>query len=230
MSLHTVYLPDLLSHESIITITGEEAHHAVRVKRLMVGNNIGFANGQGRRVVAEIQAIDKTRDGWVVRAQPREILDVARPEPRLAVYAAAPKGDRLEHMIDGLSQVGAMSWSPLVSRRTVVEPREQKLERLERIAVEGLKQCGASWLLEIRPATTFSEAIKLPGLVLADASGEPWSGLTPSVATLLIGPEGGWTSEELDLARGAGARIAKFGGFILRTEVATVVAAAALMM
>lgn len=230
MSLHTVYLPDFASHPIEVVIGGDEAHHAVRVKRLVVGDELGFADGKGRRAVAKITATEKTREGWVVRAKPDVIHDVPRASPELTVLAAAPKGDHLAGMIDGLAQQGARAWSPLLSRRTIVDPREHKLERLERVAIEALKQCGGAWLLEIQPSVRFKDALSLPGVILADASGEPWAGNAPNKATLLIGPEGGWAPEELADAAKAGVRIARFGHLTMRTEVAAVVSSAFVML
>ncbi|MBI1189088.1 MAG: RsmE family RNA methyltransferase [Tepidisphaera sp.] len=229
MALHTVYLPDLASYAGEIAISGDEAHHALRVKRLAVGDMLGLADGKGRRVDARIAATEKTREGWLVRVTPQALCDSPRPTPGLTVLAAAPKGDHLGAMIDGLAQVGVSAWAPLLSARTVVEPREHKLERLERIAIEALKQSGASWLMDILPGVRFADALARPGLIIADASGQPWSGPPPAQATLLIGPEGGWTPEELDAARKAGARVARFGHHTMRTEVASVVASGVLM-
>ncbi|MFA6045732.1 MAG: RsmE family RNA methyltransferase [Phycisphaerales bacterium] len=230
MSLHTVYLPDLSDRTSEVVIGGDEAHHAVRVKRLVVGDELGFADGKGRRAIAKIAATEKTRDGWVIRASVTEVRDVARPSPELTVLASAPKGDHLATMIDGLAQQGVRAWSPLLSRRTVVDPREHKLERLERVAIEALKQCGGAWLLEVHPAVRLKDALGMPGVIMADASGEAWQGPAPAKATLLIGPEGGWDPGELADAGRAGVRVARFGGLTMRTEVAAVVSAAIVML
>lgn len=230
MSLHTVYLPDLATHCGEITIEGDEAHHALRVKRLVVGDDLGFADGKGARATAKITSTAKTRDGWVVRAQPAQVLHVPRQRPEVTVLASAPKGDHLGAMIDGLAQVGVRAWAPLLSRRTIVDPREHKLERLERVAIEALKQCAGAWLLEIHPSVRFADSLSMPGVILADASGEPWCGPAPEKATLLVGPEGGWTPEELGAARGAGVRVARFGNLTMRTEVAAVVAGAFLAL
>lgn len=230
MGHHTVYLPDLTQHAGDIVIAGDEAHHALRVKRLALGDTLGLADGKGARVQGKIVATEKTREGWVVRVSPGLIERTERAAPRLTVLAAAPKGDHLSAMVDGLAQVGVSAWGPLISARTVVEPREHKLERLERIAVEALKQSGGAWLMEILPGVKLAEAWSRPGLIVADASGEPWAGPAPGEATLLIGPEGGWTERELEEARRAGARVARFGKLTMRTEVASVVAAGVLML
>lgn len=138
-------------------------------------------------------------------------------------------------MIDGLSQVGAAAWRPLITERTVVEPRAGKLERLQRIAEESLKQCGRAWLLEIGSPIGFAAALRGAhergdALVVADAAG----GAPPPLAagapvTLVVGPEGGLTDRESTLAREHGAAAIRLGPHILRIETAAVVGAAALL-
>jgi 16S rRNA (uracil1498-N3)-methyltransferase len=157
-----------------------------------------------------------------------EVGQVPRARPELTLLAAAPKGDRLEGMIDGLSQVGVGTWSPLLSERTVVEPRAGKLERLHRVAIEAMKQCGRAWLLEIGESVGFDTALA-GRVVMADASGAPYQRTGAEKLTLLIGPEGGWSEAELATARVAGVQVARFGVHTMRTETAAMVAAAVVM-
>jgi 16S rRNA (uracil1498-N3)-methyltransferase len=230
MAVHTIFFPDLpAAPGGVVTISGEEAHHALRVKRLSAGDMIRLCNGSG--LVAEARFVDsrKVRAEWTIDLDLMSIREVPAPRPCLRVLASAPKGDRLAGMIDGLSQVGAASWIPLLSARTVVEPREGKLERLERIALESMKQCGRAWVMGIGEAVDFSDAVRAPATVIADASGGSYQRTGSPEATLLIGPEGGWTSEELEAARKAGVQVARFGPHIMRTEVAAVVSAAMVM-
>ncbi|CAG0952750.1 Ribosomal RNA small subunit methyltransferase E [Phycisphaerales bacterium] len=229
MSTHRIHVPDLPSTGDLL-ITGEEAHHAARVKRLREGERVEIHDGRGGVGVAAIAAIRKHSAEWemVVRLESRE----RRPRelPVLHVLAAAPKGERLHDMIDGLSQVGAASWSPLVSERTVVEPREGKLGRLARVAGESMKQCGRAWVLEIGPMVRFDAAMARPRIVVADASGEDYRRTGSEEITLLVGPEGGWSAGEVNGLRDAGALIARFGRHVMRTEVAAVVAAGVVML
>jgi 16S rRNA (uracil1498-N3)-methyltransferase len=227
MTRHGVYFPDvILAVGEALTVTGEEAHHAVRVKRVEVGDDLRVHDGRGAVARARIEEVAKARGSWEVRAR---IAEVTRaPEPRLTVFAAAPKGDRLDAMIDGLSQVGAGSWRPLLAARIAVEPGGGRIARLDRIAAESMKQCGRAWLLRIGPPATLDGALAGPGpVVLAEASGAPFAG--GPVLALLIGPEGGWEPAELARARAAGAALASFGPHTMRTETAAVVAAAALV-
>jgi 16S rRNA (uracil1498-N3)-methyltransferase len=145
------------------------------------------------------------------------------------VVSAAPKGPRLGDMIDGLSQVGAASWSPLDSARGVVEPGAAKLGRLERIAAEAAKQCGRAWRLEIGAGLRFEDSLGGGNVVLADALGAPYKASGQGTVRVLVGPEGGWDPRELDAARRAGVRIARFGPHAMRIETATVAAAAVIL-
>jgi 16S rRNA (uracil1498-N3)-methyltransferase len=229
MAVHNIYFPDLSPVPGgILTIGGEEAHHALRVKRVGVGDVVRVCNGRGVAAQARVGDSRKRRDQWEMDLDVMEVEQVVRARPQLTVLAAAPKGDRLEGMIDGMSQVGVGVWSPLLSERTVVEPRQGKLERLERIAIEAMKQCGRAWLLEIGESVGFAAALA-GRVVMADASGAPYQRTGAEKMTLLIGPEGGWSEAELAAARVAKVQVARFGVHTMRTETAAVVAAAVVM-
>ncbi len=231
MSTHRIYFPDPLPPAGgRVTLAGEEAQHAHRVKRVGAGGVVSLHDGRGGVALAEVIGATKQRGEWTLELRVREVESRERPGPRLTVLAAAPKGDRLEAMVDGLAQVGVERFSPLVTARTVVEPRQGKLDRLARVAVEAMKQSGAAHLLEIGGPVPLAEALGGGApVIVADASGAAWRGPAPARATLLVGPEGGWTLEELGEARAAGASIARFGVLTMRVEVAAVVAAGIVM-
>lgn len=209
-----------------VEITGEEAHHAARVKRLEVGEPIELLDGHGAVARAEIAEIVKLgkKGGWAVHARVVEIDRRPQPSPALRLLSAAPKGPRLETMTDQLSQLGVAAWAPLYTKRSVVDPREGKLDRLTRVTLEAAKQCGRAWAMTIEPGERFSDTLA-PGVILADASGEPYEPTGDDALTLLVGPEGGWTDEELAAARAAGARVVGFGRHVMRIETAAVAAA-----
>lgn len=232
MSTHRVYFPDVLpAVGGRVVLSGEEAQHAHRVKRVGAGEVVALHDGRGGVATAEVAHAAKARGEWTLELLVREVERRERPAPRLTVLAASPKGDRLEAMVDGLAQVGVERFSPLVTARTVVEPRQGKLDRLTRVAVEALKQSGAAHLMEVGGPVSLSEALRGEGpLVMADASGEAWRGPVPARVTLLVGPEGGWTAEELEGARAAGVRVVRFGVLTMRVEVAAVVGAGVMMV
>lgn len=240
MALHRI-LDDAfdLAPGAIIEIGGEEAHHAVKSKRLGVGDAVGLLDGRGGVASARIEGVEKAGKGdWRLRLAVEAVEHAEPVRPWLEVVAAAPKGPRLEGMIDQLSQAGASSWRPLASDRVVVDPREGKLDRMVRIAREAAKQCGRAHLLSIGGRMTLAEALAAPGatgsrprVLLADVGGVAVSkalageGRLESVR-VLVGPEGGWTDDERALAIAGGAMVVGLGPHVFRTESAAVVATA----
>jgi 16S rRNA (uracil1498-N3)-methyltransferase len=249
--MHRVFvdspLPDVPAR---LVIVGDEAHHALRAKRVRAGERVGVINGRGQTGVAIV--IDQpgvdggaARRGVGRRDEPTlalELLsrhDEAPARPALRVMAATPKGVRADEMVDQLSQVGASSWCPLSCRRAVVMAGETRLDRLTRVALEAAKQCGRAWVLEVGEVRTLdglcaaraSNVDRLgasvqTALVVADASGEPYAPVEADAIELLIGPEGGFDDDELGRLRGAGATFASFGPHVMRIETAAVAAAA----
>lgn len=243
---HRVYLPDCSPQPgSIIEISGQEAHHAVRVKRLGIEAEVELLTGQGLRALGTIREIVKvpTRQGradWTLHLLIERVAVEPPIRPVLTVLASVPKGPRMESMIDQLSQVGAASWSPLVTIRTVVSPRMGKMLKAERTAAEAAKQCGRAWTMTIGEPVMLADALarKHAGcspetrLVLADASGGPFTAddaVDAEDITLLVGPEGGFAETEIEAARKAGASVCRFGPHVLRVETAAVVAAGVIL-
>lgn len=234
MSHHRVWLPVFPDRPGDrVVVGGEEAHHAIRVKRLEAGDGVELLNGQGKVARTVVRETRKTsRHGWELECEIVAVDEAAKAVPAIEVWSAVPKGDRLEQMIDGLAQAGVQAWAPLLCERSVVEPREGKIGRLERVVEEACKQSGRAWSLEIQHGGTMEDAIGSggtgsgPEILVADGSGEPYAACGMPAIRLLVGPEGGWTPQELELARRAGARIASFGRHTLRIETAAVIAAA----
>lgn len=232
---HIVLLPDAPADPpatpttpTTVEILGPEAHHAVRVKRLAVGDALELRDGRGLAASATITHVSKPGGEWRILAKVGSWRRVQPTVPQLRVLTGVPKGERLAELVDGLSQAGAASWAPLESGRAVVGPSQAKLERLSRVAREALKQCGRAWLLEIGAPIAFDAALG-PGVIVADASGEPYARDGAEAITLLVGPEGGFDGGELERARGAGARVCRFGPHTMRIETAAVAAAAIIM-
>ncbi len=207
----------------------DEAAHALRAKRLREGESVELLDGLGGIATGTVHLAGGGRR-TELHVQVMSVRHSPEPRPVVEVWAATPKGGRVDEMVEGLSEVGAASWTPLHAARSIVEPRPTKLDRLARLAVESAKQCGRPWFLRIERERTFDEALSVPPdteLILADASGTPCEpGATPSAVRLLIGPEGGWEAREVEAARSAGARVARFGPHAMRIETAAVVAAA----
>ena len=203
-------------------LEGEEAHHARTVLRLESGDRVRLADGAGWRAEAVIMAVARHHLELVVDP-PQPV-----PEPAAAVLTVAlapPKGDRLGDCIRGLTELGVGGITLLATARG--ERLPGNLDRLQRIAGEALKQCGRGRVPVIDGPTALPDlAHEGRSLTVLDREGEaPVPGL-PRPATLVIGPEGGLTSAELDLLAAAGARRVRLAAPILRIETAAIAAAA----
>src|SRR5205807_8112839 len=137
----------------------------------------------------------------VVRESPeRELLY------RLEVAAPLPKGDRAQFLIEKLTELGVTKYTPLRTSRSVVHPGAGKREKLERYVIEASKQCGRNMLMEIGPLTDWAAYAPLPSLparraMAHFAGGKPeWPGGYD--LALAVGPEGGFTDEEVEQAQG----------------------------
>lgn len=237
--MHRILIDEMPGAGDVCRVMGEEARHAVRVKRLEAGESVELLDGRGRVAGASVRGSERSggKGEWSLLVDVLEVREVARVRPRVEVFSPAAKGDRLEEMIDGLSQVGAASWSALRAVRGGEEPRGNRVARLHRIAREAAKQCGRAWSLEIGEGVTLSDALEVGGggawAIMADASGGAFAaGLLPAGAQavrLLIGPEGGWEPGEVEQARRVGALVCGFGPHVMRIEQAGVVAAGILL-
>ncbi len=217
-------------------LEGAEAHHLTHVCRLKPGESLTLFNGDGRDYPARLLSSSK-RSATVEVLEP---VPISRELPWLVEIAAPlPKGDRAIFLIEKLTELGVRRFVPLECQRTVVHPREGKLDKLERHVIEACKQCERNVLLEIESPTPWSQYV-LP-------RGDEYRGLAhprsredyqqTSLANLIItreartvrlvvGPEGGFTEHELGLARTHGWTLLDLGPRILRLETAALTLAA----
>lgn len=242
MGIHRIYLaegdqPADLTPGVVLEIGGQEARHAVRVKRLEPGDTLEILNGSGLRATAVLENADKQPVGrgkaeWVVNVRIGSVTTDLPTTPRLHVLACAPKLTRVEDMVDQLSQVGAAAWSPLVTTHTIAPPKAGRMDKFERVAAEAAKQCGRAWTMEIGDPVRFADALSRKAravgaeaqLVIADPAGEPYTRTGVGEIVLLIGPEAGFTDAEVEAARQAGARLCTIGPHLMRVGTAAAVA------
>jgi len=225
MGIHRIHIDDPIV-EGLYRVLGDEARHAVRVKRVNIGEGVELLDGRGGVGVGVVEASVKVRGEWVLDVKVETVKSLPRSRPRLEVCTALPKGAKLGDLIDGRAQVGAAVWRPLETAHGVRE--EWRRERVESIAREASKQSGRAWLMEVGEGMKFEDAVRNSAVVIADAGGEKFDGAGDDLR-LLIGPEGGWTEGEIALARMAGARVCRFGVHTMRIETAAVVAAGVIM-
>jgi 16S rRNA (uracil1498-N3)-methyltransferase len=162
-----------------------------------------------------------------------EVSRVVRPGPVVSIAFAPPKGDRLSWAIQKLSELGADEAVLMSTTRGVRElPSGQALARLRTVAREAAMQSRQAFVMEIASDSSFEACLstgEVPAVMLAQSGQQGPSTLLPEEAgrvRLLIGPEGGWSEEEVEAARAAGVAQWSLGTSVLRTETAAVVGAA----
>jgi 16S rRNA (uracil1498-N3)-methyltransferase len=210
-------------------LDGPEAHHLAHVRRLAAGDRVILFNGDGREYRADVLSIDKrqVRLQIVEIAEPRTELDI-----KLHLAAALPKGDRADFLIEKLTELGATDFTPLLTERSVVVPKPSIVEKLQRAVIESSKQCGRNVLLQVHPPCRLENWVRTTGLPPVkwiahpggrklDRSHFPTDGLAAAV-----GPEGGFTDEELAAACQTGFETVSLGPRILRVETAVLTIAA----
>lgn len=219
-----------------VVLQGAEAHHLCAVRRLRPGDQVCLFNGDGHEYPAQILSADR-------RSASLEVLEQragARELPfTLWVAAPVPKGDRAQFLVEKLTELGVATYVPLSTQRSIVQPREAKLEKLQRYVIEASKQCRRNVLMQVAALTNWESYCRQhsPGhrKWLAHPGGAALAEkIAPSPSTLdasppmiaAVGPEGGFTAEEVALAQANGWELVDLGPRILRTETAALVLAA----
>lgn len=219
-----------------ILLTGENAQHA-KVLRLKPGETVLVCDGEGQECLCQIFSADP----WELRVTERR---ASRSEAavRVSVYMAFPKGDKLEHVIQKATELGAYEIVAFPSARCVSRPDEKslkkKLERWQKIAASAAEQSGRGRIPQVITLKSFSEALsRACQAEKALMFYEQEEALTLKTAltgtyrtvSLLTGPEGGLEEGEVTQARAAGMQVCTLGKRILRCETAPLCALSAVM-
>jgi 16S rRNA (uracil1498-N3)-methyltransferase len=205
-----------------VVLQGPEAHHLATVCRLRPGDVVCLFNGDGRQYPAEVAEVGK----WAVTLQVQGVEEPRREHGfRLEVAAPLPKGDRAQFLLEKLTELGATAFIPLQTARSVVQPRESKREKLQRYVIEASKQCGRNVLLQVHPLTAWADYCRRDDLparrLLAHPGGEHRLRVGPPADVVLaVGPEGGFTEEEVEQGRAVGWQVIDLGPRTLRVETA----------
>jgi 16S rRNA (uracil1498-N3)-methyltransferase len=209
-----------------LVLEGPEAHHLATVRRLRPGDAVYLFNGDGHQYPARVVAVGRravTLEVGAGETPPREVGF------RLEVAVPLPKGDRAQFLIEKLTELGATAFVPLQTARSVVHPRETRLDKLQRHVIEASKQCGRNVLMRVEPLAAWTDFCSRPDLperrILAHPSESRmadggWRIEDRGDVVLAVGPEGGFTEEEIEMARSAGWRVVGLGPRILRVETA----------
>jgi 16S rRNA (uracil1498-N3)-methyltransferase len=223
-------------HEDRIILEGSDVRHIVKVLRLSTGDPLALTDGRGTDFSGRILSCDRGR----VAVEILEAYPSRTESPlSLTVCTGMLKHQKMDDVIQGLTQIGITRWIPFFCERSVPSPDEKalsrRMQRWQTIADETIKQCQRSRVVDISYPVTFTHILNMGDaydhcIAFWEQGGEPLSRLTPMKGTnralVLIGPEGGFSESEIRAASEKGFVPYSLGPRILRAETASLCGAA----
>jgi len=236
MRIPRIHHPAALSSDTRIELSDTAANHVARVLRLPVGAPMILFNGSGGEFAATLAAIDKRR----VLVDVGSFQDQER-EPPLQIWLAqgVSRGERMDYTIQKAVELGVSRIIPLFTEHCGVQLQGERLEKRikhwQGVVISACEQCGRNRIPPVDTPVTLTQWLAMPGdglrvVLTPDAEYSLAQLPAPSgPITLLIGPEGGLSDQEIALAKQAGYAGLRLGPRILRTETAAVAALAAML-
>lgn len=212
----------------VVRLSGDEGHHAVRVRRLRVGEQVLLADGEGRCAGTTVDAV--ALDSLDLRVV--EVRDVPAPSPRFVLVQALAKGDRDIQAVEAATELGVDAVVPWQAARSIVQWRAERAERgrlkWESVVRAASKQSRRMRVPDVEPlATTAGVTGRLAAATLALVLHEDADASLAGVelpasgdVVLVVGPEGGVGADELEAFAAAGAVAVRLGDGVLRSSTA----------
>lgn len=224
-----------------VTLSEAEAHHAAHVQRLSVGAGVVLFDGRGnwghgqivqsgrRQVVVDVRTVGRDADEFGIS---------------LTIATAIPKSARQNFLFEKCTELGVSTIVPLVTARSVVKPAANSIDKWRRVTVEAAKQCRRNRLPTISKPLEFEESLEvfsstpircmahvddggvLFGRYLAGICGESMQAKESDSLVVWVGPEGGWSDDEIASATSAGVTMVGLSAHVLRMETAAIAVAA----
>ena len=224
---------------NFLVLTGENAAHA-KVLRVQPGEAVVVCDGVGQDLTCVVSDVSPGQVSLVVQSR-----EASRAEPPVfcSVYMAYAKADKLEHVIQKATELGAGEIVAFPSSRCVSRPDEKalakKLERWQKIAASAAEQSGRGRIPQVLTVHSFRDAVLRAAesdLALFPYENERTMSLRTAIgaaefrtASIMTGPEGGFSEDEVSMAAEAGMKICSLGSRILRCETAPLCALSAVM-
>jgi 16S rRNA (uracil1498-N3)-methyltransferase len=234
MPLPRIHCDQRLGPGAQFALAPEAAQHVGRALRLKTGDALTVFDGRGGEYDASIQRIDKDR----VEVKVGAWRDVdMEPRLRIGLVQGLPEADKMDWIIQKSVELGVAWIQPIVCDRSVVRLSGERAARREshwrRVAVAACEQSGRNRIPEVRPTLAFQSWIAVPATAprwLLDPAGEPVTRKSPGAhdLELLVGPEGGLSERERELAASQGCEPVALGPRVLRAETAPLAALAAI--
>jgi 16S rRNA (uracil1498-N3)-methyltransferase len=210
----------------VLSLSKEEAHHLYKVLRAGAGDRVEVADDVGRLFVAEL---DGERQATLLEERPA----AGSGEGEVTLYQTVPKGRHMDLVVEKATELGVTRIVPLSSERSVVRlsDGDGKVRRWRRVAEAAARQSLQLRVPEVVEVVSFSEAVREAGeagLLLHNGLDLPplEDIVAGTMVDLFVGPEGGWSDGELEMARESGLHFASLGPHRLRSETAGMVAVA----
>ncbi|RXJ72331.1 16S rRNA (uracil(1498)-N(3))-methyltransferase [Veronia nyctiphanis] len=237
MRIPRIYHPSPLPEQGLITLSDDAANHIGRVLRMQQGQDVLLFDGSDAEFPATIDTVSKKS----VSVQIKNRVESSIESPLyLHLGQVVSRGDKMEFTIQKAVELGVNTITPLISERCGVklnaERFEKKLQQWQKIAISACEQCGRNTVPRIEPIMSFEDwcRVEFDGLSLNLHPRAKYSINTlPEPVTrvrLLVGPEGGLSSEEIDNTREWGFEETLLGPRVLRTETAALTAITALQV
>jgi len=232
-----------------VLIIGGEARHIATVLRKKKGDEIDIFDGSGNEFRVRILGIDRfggfprIRAGIIARKRMER-----EPKLKITLFQSIPKGNKLDFIIQKSTEIGISQVVPIITERTITrldsKKRKERAFRWQKIAQEAAKQSGRNSVPKVGPVLDFSQALSQFSEIRSQAGIIAWEmeeenhlrevlkgivrgGISNLALSVFVGPEGGFTPEEVGRARRAGVVPVSLGSRILRTETAGLVVAIA---
>lgn len=224
--LHRFYVPDESLLQEDVVLSPEESHHAIKVVRLRVGDEVALFDGHGHDIRGRVARLDRRE----VAVRIEEVHAQPRPAPSLTLAQAWLHQEKsIEFIVRHGTEIGVARFVFYRAERSERTPRIQ--DKWIKLAIEACKQCGRFWLPEFQCAESLERALDVVhGDILFASMDAPAVPLADAVSgcdiTLVVGPEGDFTDGETKLALERGARPISLGALTLRSEVAAIIGTA----
>jgi 16S rRNA (uracil1498-N3)-methyltransferase len=216
-------------------IAGSEVRHIKNVLRLKPGDRIRVFDGEGFEYDASIHRFFDDRVEIMIT---RKFAGTRESPVQIGVAQALLKEKKMDRLLRHLCELGVTQWIPFISERSVPKPDQKRssarAQRWNKIVQESCKQCRRSKLPEIIETLNFEEVLgygssyNLQIVFYENESATLKSMMPPAAAPrsilLILGPEGGFSDQEIENARSAGCAVAGLGSRILRAETAAIAA------
>lgn len=233
--MHRCFLDPSEWTPSEVSLAREEHHHLAKVMRSVEGDVVSVFDGRGREATARVDKISGSTTSLSITG----VENSPPPQVSIVLIQALPKGKRTELIVEKATELGVTTIIPVISDRVVLrldnKHRAAKRKRWQRIAVNAARQCGTRWVPDVRPVCNLQRALDAEEALDLILLGHLGTGTRPlhevleEASTkdirrigLLVGPEGDWSDNEIELALGRGADSVSFGSRVLRVETAAI--------